>query len=290
MRRFFTAPEAVQGEYIEFDADLAHHMGKVLRLAPGEQVTVCTGDGMVYVAELESFRKDSVTAKILETLENQKETEVEIVLYQGMPKGDKLELIIQKCTELGVSAVIPVETGRSIVHLDSKKAEKKIERWQKIAHEASQQSKRVQVPEIGPYLSWKQCLNQLKADEGLTIIFWEDEQTQSLKALLKSQEKKTEIIEPAEVGRRVFEHNPGMQQSYMEEITKASLPKETAVDRDYAVRTNKSHKIKTDTGIELIVPSDFFNNTDYIEFVSNDDGTISINIKKVGQIINGSSR
>ena len=190
MRRFFTAPEAVQGEYIEFDADLAHHMGKVLRLAPGEQVTVCTGDGMVYVAELESFRKDSVTAKILETLENQKETEVEIVLYQGMPKGDKLELIIQKCTELGVSAVIPVETGRSIVHLDSKKAEKKIERWQKIAHEASQQSKRVQVPEIGPYLSWKQCLNQLKADEGLMIIFWEDEQTQSLKALLKSQEKK----------------------------------------------------------------------------------------------------
>ena len=110
------------------------------------------------------------------------------------------------------------------------------------------------------------------------------------KSVLLEEGQKTEIIEPAEVGRRVFEHNPGMQQSYMEEITKASLPKETAVDRDYAVRTNKSHKIKTDTGIELIVPSDFFNNTDYIEFVSNDDGTISINIKKVGQIINGSSR
>lgn len=190
MRRFFTAPEAVQGDVIAFDADLAHHMGKVLRLAPGEQVTVCTGDGMVYVAELEAFSKDSVTARIVETLENQKETDVEIVLYQGMPKGDKLELIIQKCTELGVSAVIPVETGRSIVHLDSKKAEKKIERWQKIAHEASQQSKRVQVPEVGPYLSWKQCLAQLKDDDGLTIIFWEDEQTQSLKELLKAQPQK----------------------------------------------------------------------------------------------------
>ena len=190
MRRFFTAPEAVQGDVIAFDADLAHHMGKVLRLAPGEQVTVCTGAGMVYVAELETFSKDSVTARIVETLENQKETDVEIVLYQGMPKGDKLELIIQKCTELGVSAVIPVETGRSIVHLDSKKAEKKIERWQKIAHEASQQSKRVQVPEVGPYLSWKQCLAQLKDDDGLTIIFWEDEQTQSLKELLKAQPQK----------------------------------------------------------------------------------------------------
>ncbi len=194
MRRFFTAPEAVQGDTIVFDAELAHHMGKVLRLAPGEQVTVCTGDGMVYVAELEQFSKDSVTARIVETLENQKETEVQIILYQGMPKGDKLELIIQKCTELGISAVIPVETGRSIVHLDSNKAAKKIERWQKIAHEASQQSKRVQVPAVGPYLSWKQCLQQLQQDDGLTIIFWEDEQTQSLKQLLKSQPQKPQKI------------------------------------------------------------------------------------------------
>ena len=194
MRRFFTAPEAVQGNSIIFDSELAHHMGKVLRLAPGEQVTVCTGDGMVYLAELEQFSKDSVTGRILEVLENQKETDVQIVLYQGMPKGDKLELIVQKCTELGVSAVIPVETGRSIVHLDAKKAEKKIERWQKIAHEASQQSKRVQVPEIGPYLTWKQCLAQLKDDDGLTIIFWEDEQTQSLKHLLRSQNEKPRKI------------------------------------------------------------------------------------------------
>ena len=194
MRRFFTAPEAVQGNSIIFDSELAHHMGKVLRLAPGEQVTVCTGDGMVYLAELEQFSKDSVTGRILEVLENQKETDVQIVLYQGMPKGDKLELIVQKCTELGVSAVIPVETGRSIVHLDVKKAEKKIERWQKIAHEASQQSKRVQVPEIGPYLTWKQCLAQLKDDDGLTIIFWEDEQTQSLKHLLRSQNEKPQKI------------------------------------------------------------------------------------------------
>ena len=66
----------------------------------------------------------------------------------------------------------------------------------------------------------------------------------------------------------------------------ASLPKATPVERDYAVRTNKSHKIKTDTGIEITVPSDFFNNPDYIEFVSNDNGTISINIKNVGKIIN----
>ena len=130
MRRFFTAPEAVQGNSIIFDSELAHHMGKVLRLAPGEQVTVCTGDGSAYLVELEQLSKDAVTGHILEKMDDLQETSIEVVLYQGMPKGDKLELIIQKCTELGVSAVIPVETGRSIVHLDAKKAEKKIERWQ----------------------------------------------------------------------------------------------------------------------------------------------------------------
>ena len=106
------------------------------------------------------------------------------------------------------------------------------------------------------------------------------------KSVLLEAGQKTEVIEPAEVGRKVFEQHPGMQQSYMDEITKASLPKETAVDRDYAVRTNKMHKIKTDTGIEITVPSDFFNNPDYIEFISNEDGTISISIKKIGEIIN----
>ena len=101
MRRFFVAPEAVQGESVLFDAELAHHMGKVLRLTAGEQVTVCTGDGRAYLVELSQFSKDSVTGTIVEQLDHQQETEVQIVLYQGMPKGDKLELIIQKCTESG---------------------------------------------------------------------------------------------------------------------------------------------------------------------------------------------
>lgn len=133
-------------------------------------MTVCTGDGTACMVALEQFTKDSVTGRIVERLENQTETDVQIVLYQGMPKGDKLELIIQKCTELGVSAVVPVETGRSIVHLDNGKAAKKLERWKKIAQEASQQSKRVQVPAVGPYLTWKQCLQQLNEQDGLTCF------------------------------------------------------------------------------------------------------------------------
>ena len=194
MRRFFVAPEAVQDDMVQFDAELARHMGKVLRLNVGEQVTVSTGDGTAYLVELTAFMKDAVTGRIVERMENLQETAIEVVLYQGMPKGDKLELIIQKCTELGVSAVIPVETSRSVVHLDSSKAGKKLERWQKIAQEASQQSKRVQVPTVGPYYNWKQFLNHLSQHNGLTIVFWEDEQTQSLKALLRSQAEKPQRI------------------------------------------------------------------------------------------------
>lgn len=106
------------------------------------------------------------------------------------------------------------------------------------------------------------------------------------KAYLLSASRTEDEIAPAEVGRRAFPEHPGMQQSYQEQVVRASLPKTTPVDQDFVVRTNRSHKIKTDTGIEIIVPSDFFNDPDYIEFVSNDDGTISINIKNVGEIIN----
>ena len=194
MRRFFVAPEAVQDDIVQFDAELARHMGKVLRLTAGEQVTVSTGGSTAYLVELTEFQKDAVTGRILERMENLQETAIEVVLFQGMPKGDKLELIIQKCTELGVSAVVPVETSRSVVHLDSGKAAKKLERWQKIAQEASQQSKRVQVPTVGPYYNWKQFLQHLSEQNGLTIVFWEDEQTQSLKAFLRSQAKKPQRI------------------------------------------------------------------------------------------------
>lgn len=190
MRRFFIEPEAIQEDSVILGGEIAHHIGKVLRLNQGDIVTVCTGDGAAYVVELQQFRKESVTGVIVDRVEQQRETNVELVLYQGMPKADKLEMIIQKCTELGVSAVIPVETGRSVVRLDSGKAEKKLERWQKIAHEASQQSKRVTVPKVGPYLKWNACLEQLQQSEGITIVFWEDEQTYGLKEVLNKLPEK----------------------------------------------------------------------------------------------------
>lgn len=195
MRRFFIEASDIQGDTIIFNKEQSHHMGKVLRFSLGEQISACVGDGTLYLAELDSFGKDSVTAKITETLTGLLETEIPVTLYQGMPKADKLELIIQKCTELGITAVVPVETSRSIIHLDSGKAEKKLERWQKIAQEASQQSKRVTVPEIGPYLNWKHFLKQLEEKEDqLTIVLWEDEQTVRLKEVLRNKKENIAAI------------------------------------------------------------------------------------------------
>ncbi len=106
------------------------------------------------------------------------------------------------------------------------------------------------------------------------------------KAYLLELSETSEEVCPADIGREVFASHPGMQASYMEQVELASLPKSTSLERDFAVKANRSHKIKTDTGIEITVPSDFFNNPEYIEFISNEDGTISIAIKNVGQIIN----
>ena len=191
MRRFFVTPEAVQNDTVVFDAELARHMGKVLRLTSGEQVTVSTGDGTAYMVTLEEFGKDYVTGRIIEKMDNLQESSMEVVLYQGMPKGDKLELIIQKCTELGVSQVIPVETSRSVVHLDGNKAGKKLERWQKIAASAAEQSGRGRVPQVVVLGSYKEALSRA-VNAHKAILFYENERAATLRMAL--EEKPFETI------------------------------------------------------------------------------------------------
>lgn len=184
MRRIFVEPSAIQGQQLWISGELVHHLGTVLRLEPGEELVACCGDGRIYYAVLEQFQRDSIRGRITAVEEEQKETEVRIRLFQGMPKGDKLELIIQKCTELGVTAIIPMTTQRTIVKLEDGKAQKKQERWQKIALEASQQSKRVTVPDIAALTPWRSAMEQMQ--EGTTIVLWEDEQQTGLRQVLES--------------------------------------------------------------------------------------------------------
>lgn len=187
MRRFFVTPEAIKDDQLVIDGDLAHHISRVLRMAVGERAEFAAGDGRLFVGRLAEMTKTEVLVELLSQKAAPADTKVQVTLYQGLPKGDKLELIIQKCTELGAAKIVPVMTKRSVVRLDAAKGAKKAERWQKIAQEASQQCKRLSVPEVSAPLNWQQFVQALSPEE-MTLVLWEDETTQGLRDHLQTFE------------------------------------------------------------------------------------------------------
>lgn len=138
-----------------------NHISHVLRMKPGEQFYVTDGESQgKYLCALKSVAGEQVVCDILRYLEESNELPCEIVLYQGLPKADKMELIIQKAVELGVARIVPVATKRSVVKLDEKKAQTKLSRWQGIAEAAAKQSKRDMIPVIGSVMSLKEALKE----------------------------------------------------------------------------------------------------------------------------------
>lgn len=136
-----------------------NHICNVLRMRTGEQFYVTDGESKgKYLCALKSASEEQVVCDILRNITESSELPCEITLYQGLPKADKMELIIQKAVELGVSRIVPVSTKRSIVKLDDKKAGAKISRWQGIAEAAAKQSKRDVIPEIGGVMTLKEAL------------------------------------------------------------------------------------------------------------------------------------
>ena len=158
MHRFFVEPEQIFPEYVEILGGDVNHIRNVLRMSPGDRISVSDGLGTDYICELEQLEAGCVRGRILERKPFDVELSSRLILYQGLPKGDKMELIVQKAVELGVCQVIPVETKRCVVKLDDKKAAKKVQRWQQIAESAAKQSKRMLVPRVHPVLSYKEAL------------------------------------------------------------------------------------------------------------------------------------
>lgn len=158
MFNFFVDENNKQGNcYIITDADY-NHIKNVLRMAEGEKLLVSVG-GKSDLCEIERFEPDAVTVKILAENYNDTELKTKIYLFQGLPKSDKMELIIQKSVELGVSGIIPVEMSRSVVKLDGKKKVSKQSRWQSIAESAAKQSKRNTIPKVFDVVNYKQALD-----------------------------------------------------------------------------------------------------------------------------------
>ena len=159
MQHFFTAPENINGHEIVIRGEDVNHIKNVLRMKVGEEISVSNGvDDNEYRAEIISIQDDEVACRLMFIKEAGVELPAEIVLFQGLPKSDKMDLIVQKAVELGAVRIVPVATGRCVVKLDDKKAASKRERWQKIAASAAEQSKRSVIPEVSMPLSFTEAV------------------------------------------------------------------------------------------------------------------------------------
>lgn len=168
MPRFFIDGTADGRAYIA-GAD-ALHIAKALRMRPGEALTLCDGKGTDFEGVLETVTDRQVTVRITVSRPSQAEPTLAVTLYQGLPKGDKMDWIVQKAVELGVTAVVPVATRRSVARLEGK-ADKKQERWQRIAAAAAGQCGRGILPAVERPLSWNQALSRLSGEPAL--VFYE---------------------------------------------------------------------------------------------------------------------
>lgn len=159
MYHFFVDPGQIQGTQILITGKDVNHIKNVLRMRVGEEVSVGNGvDGKEYRCAIDAFEEDSVVCKLFFIKEDGVELPVKVTLFQGLPKADKMELIIQKAVELGVYEIVPVATKRCVVKLDAKKEASKIARWQAIAEAAAKQSKRAVVPRICPVMTMGEAI------------------------------------------------------------------------------------------------------------------------------------
>lgn len=183
MRRFFVSPEAVSGGAFIISGSDAKHIATVLRMQPGDFLTLLTGDGRECVGAITEASRTEVTGRIISTAPSSREPAVEIELIQCLPKGDKMDSIVRKCVEIGVSRIVPVISRRSVVRLRRDQAEKKTARWRRIAEEAGKQCGRSVIPEVANVTAFAEAVSDA-AEAGLKLIPFELESERSLKSVL----------------------------------------------------------------------------------------------------------
>ena len=170
MFNFFAEENSRQGNYFYITGSDYNHIKNVLRMKTGEEFLV-SSDGISSLCRLACFEGDSAVAEIIEENYQSTDLPIEIYLFQGLPKSDKMELIIQKAVELGVHAIIPTQMQRCVVKLDDKKKKSKTQRWQTIAESAAKQSKRSTVPQVYDAVSYGDALNMAKAFDVLMVPY-----------------------------------------------------------------------------------------------------------------------
>lgn len=194
MPRFFVPKEQIDDTAVRITGDDAHHISRALRMAAGERITVCDMAGTEYECELVSFLPECVVANILESRSSDTEPPYRAHVFQALPKGDKLDSVIQKAVECGAAELTTFESERCVVRAKGENEAKKVERRRRIALEAAKQSGRGIVPTVNPTLSFAEALGRA-AQADIALFCYEGEGTQPLPKVLK--EKKQSLRENA---------------------------------------------------------------------------------------------
>lgn len=192
MPKFFVANKDIEEQKIVISNEDVNHIKNVLRKKKGDVLTICDRDtGKDYLCEITQI-SDKVNCKILNEIESNAESNIKVTIMQGIPKFDKMELIIQKSVELGVYDIIPIEMKRCIVKLDEKDKNKKIQRWQKIAEVAAKQSGRNVIPKINDVKNIKEICN-LCGKYDIVLVTYENEEENKLKYELEKLKSKRDV-------------------------------------------------------------------------------------------------
>ncbi|MBQ9119810.1 MAG: 16S rRNA (uracil(1498)-N(3))-methyltransferase [Lachnospiraceae bacterium] len=194
MYRFYVEAEKITKPVISITGADVNHIKNVLRMRIGEELTVCDGAGMEYHCRILELASDVVQAEVLEDRPSDTELPVRLVLFQGLPKKDKMELIVQKAVELGAAEIVPVMMHRTVVKLeDPKKEAKKLERWQAIAEAAAKQSMRGVIPRVLPVMSYAQAIERAKQMDAAVLPYEHAEGIEGSRRLVQSLKGKQEI-------------------------------------------------------------------------------------------------
>ncbi len=186
MPRFFVPTENFNEGSVSIIGNDAYHIARALRMAVGDEITVLDFGGREHTCRLTKIRDDVCECEILEIKEGSTESPVEITLYMGYPKGDKLETVIQKAVELGAAKIVPFESSRCVKRPNADKIEKQIQRLSRIAEEAAKQCGRSRLPEVSLPLSYNDALSRA-AEAELPLFCYEGDGTRSLKAVLEEK-------------------------------------------------------------------------------------------------------
>ena len=193
MYKFFIKTNQIVEKLITIDNDDVNHIKNVLRLEIGQQIEISNSDtGERFICEILEYGNNSVICEIIEKTEDNSETKIYLHIFQGLPKSDKMETIIQKGTEIGGKEFTPVALNRCIVKLNGKDEAKKIERWRKISEGAAKQSKRSIIPKVNSVIKLDEIIRQIK-EYDIMLVAYEEEKENTIKQELQKLNKKENL-------------------------------------------------------------------------------------------------